>query len=55
VSDGFTALWRAKRLDLTVEAHVLKPEFESLFTSDELGIARSRLAEYGHIPEPGDG
>ena len=52
VSDGFTALWMAKRLDLTVEAHVLKPEFESLFTADEFRIARSRLDEYGYRPEP---
>ena len=52
VSDGFTALWMAKRLDLTVEAHVLEPEFQSLFTPDELVIARSRLSEYGYRPEP---
>jgi hypothetical protein len=35
VSDGFTTLWERHRLDLTVEAHVLKPEFQHLFTEDE--------------------
>lgn len=47
VSDGFTVLWEKGRLDLSVEAHVLLPEFESLFTEDERVIARSRLREYG--------
>jgi len=32
VSDGFANLWEAGRLDLTVEALVLEPEFEDLFT-----------------------
>lgn len=50
VSDGFTALWMAKRLDLSVEAHVLRPEFEGLFTEDEKRIARNRLADYGYVP-----
>lgn len=47
-SDGFTTLWTYRRLDLTVEAHVIKPEFQSLFTTDEIAIARSRLKEYGY-------
>src|SRR5215216_6599348 len=36
VSDGFAALYAAGRLDLTVEALVLRPEFESLFTPTNL-------------------
>jgi hypothetical protein len=48
LSDGFTALWKCKRLDLTVEAHVIKPEWHSLFTEEELGIARRRLREIGY-------
>ena len=47
-SDGFTTLWMCGRLDLTVEAHVLKPEFQSLFTPEEIAIARSQLKEYGY-------
>ena len=48
VSDGFTSLWIAKRLDLSVEAHVVKPEFASLFTDEERRTAQARLDEYGH-------
>jgi hypothetical protein len=47
VSDGFTALWEADRLDLTVEYQVLQPDFAALFTSEELETARRRLREYG--------
>ncbi len=47
-SAGFTALWECKRLDLTVEALVLSPEFAPLFTDDEKRIARDRLKQYGY-------
>lgn len=47
-SEGFTALWERRRLDLTVEAIVLKPEFAPLFTNEERDIARARLHEYGY-------
>lgn len=47
VSDGFTRLTEAGRLDLTVEFLVLRPEFGSLFGPDERGIARRRLVEAG--------
>lgn len=47
-SEGFTALWECGRLDLTVEAHVLKPEFATLFTEEEKSVARCRLEEYGY-------
>ncbi|MBS0189659.1 MAG: hypothetical protein JSR52_00785 [Planctomycetes bacterium] len=43
-SDGFTTLWGKKRLDLTVEAIVLKPEWRSFFTPPERETARRRLA-----------
>jgi hypothetical protein len=45
---GFTALWDCGRLDLTVEAHVLKPEFTELFTDEERSVARQRLEDYGY-------
>ena len=48
VSDGYTALWELGRLDLSVEAYVLRPEFQTLFTSEELEIARTRLKEDGY-------
>lgn len=48
VSDGFGTLWMCGRLDLTVEAHVIKPEFQSLFTPQEIAVAQSRLKDYGY-------
>ncbi len=50
VSDGYAALWERGRLDLTVEAEVLKPEWHDLFSEHERAIARQRLEEYGHLP-----
>ncbi len=40
---GFTRLWELGRLDLTVEALVLKPQFSSLFDRTEVQAARRRL------------
>lgn len=48
VQYGFTELWQCGRLDLTVEAHVLKPEFADLFTMEERQEAESRLKEHGY-------
>ncbi len=53
VSEGYTALWERKRLDLAVEAVILNPKWESLFNEEERLIARKRLADYGY--SPGDG
>lgn len=49
-SDGFTALWQKGRLDLTVEAHVLQPRFEPLFTDDERTVCLHRLEALGYTP-----
>jgi hypothetical protein len=54
VSEGYTALWQRGRLDLTVEAVILDPKWESLFSDDERRIAISRLREYkyaGALPD----
>ena len=48
VSDGYTALWERKRLDLTVEAMILRPEWQVLFSDVERRIAVNRLREYGY-------
>src|SRR3989442_14736402 len=48
VSEGYTALWERGRLDLTVEAVILQPEWRDLFSEPELNIARRRLAKYGY-------
>ena len=47
VSDGYTALRECDRLDLTVEALVIKMEWRELFTHEEINIAINRLKNYG--------
>jgi hypothetical protein len=47
VREGLVTLWRKDRLDLTVEALVLKPEYEPLFTEEEISKARKRLEHLG--------
>ena len=41
-------LWRYGRLDLSVEAQVLRPGFAPLFSEEERAMARARLAEYSY-------
>lgn len=53
VSEGFATLWERGRLDLSVEYHVLQPEFEGLFSDEERAIARERLLRYGFDPSTG--
>lgn len=50
-SEGFTQLWQRKRLDLTVEAQVLRPEFYGLFAEEERDACRRRLRDYGYVAE----
>jgi hypothetical protein len=47
-TEGFTRLLLLERLDLTVEALMLKPQWTSLFTEEELRRARRRLSESGY-------
>ena len=48
ISEGFEALWERGRLDLTVEALVLREPWDALFTPEELEVARSRLQSAGY-------
>ena len=43
---GFSVLWEKNRLDLTVEARVLKPEYHDLFSDDDRAICRERLKQF---------
>jgi len=52
-SEGFTTLWELGRLDLSVEAHVIKSEYATLFTDDERRICIERLEAYGFKPSGG--
>ena len=54
LSDGFTRLWEANRLDLTVEAVALLPQWAPLFTHQELATARQRLEDLGYNPQPSE-
>ena len=46
VQEGFSTLWACARPDLTVEAHVVRPEFAPLFTEEEVRRARERLLKH---------
>jgi hypothetical protein len=50
VSDGFAALWERKRMDLTVEAIVVDPQFSDLFSEHEIDVAQRRLEQFGYTP-----
>lgn len=45
-SDGFTTLWEAGRLEMSVEACALLPWYEELFSDAERATARRRLVEH---------
>ena len=50
VSEGYTALWERKRLDLTVEAVIHDhAEWHLLFTQEELAICVQRLTDYQYF------
>jgi hypothetical protein len=50
VSEGYTALWARKRLDLTVEAVIHDhPKWHPLFTQEELDICVKRLRDYRYF------
>jgi elongation factor Tu len=53
-SEGFTTLRSHHRLDLTVEAHVLRDEFADLFTEAERQRARARLDLYEWQADDGE-
>lgn len=46
---GFEVLWENKRLDLSVEALVLRAEYQKLFTDEERENCRNRLKEFGYV------
>ena len=44
--DGFTRLWEERMLEYSVEAVVLKPKYQPLFTEHEREVARDRLERH---------
>lgn len=53
VTEGFTRLWECKRLDLSLEALVIKDKYKELFTKEEREICLNRLKEYGYKKNQG--
>jgi len=50
VSEGYTALWERKHLDLTVEAVIHgNAKWHPLFTQEELAVCTKRLKDYGYL------
>jgi hypothetical protein len=47
-SEGFERLKKEGRLDLSMEAVMLRPEFGELFLREELERASGRLAAHGY-------
>ena len=51
ISKGLITMKLLNRLDLTMEALILKKEWKDLFTDEERDIARKRLAALGYEVE----
>jgi 5-methylcytosine-specific restriction enzyme A len=47
-SEGLTRLWEERRLDISMEATILKEPWRSLFTPEELLVASKKLAALGY-------
>jgi hypothetical protein len=48
LSDGFISLWEADRLDLTVEALIMRDEWQDLFSADDIRNAKKKLSDCGY-------
>jgi len=48
ISYGFEKLWELGRLDISMEALVIDPKWQDLFTEEEVATARMRLADCGY-------
>jgi hypothetical protein len=49
ISTGLTTLWEKKRLDLSMEAIVIKICYQPLFTLREIQLATQRLKDLGYF------
>lgn len=45
IQNGLKQQSKMKRVDLSIESIMLNPEFEALFTADELAAAKWRLSQ----------
>ncbi len=53
-TEGFAVLWENKRLDLSVEALVLRDEFSELFSDEIWKVCKERLEQYGYSVNKND-
>ena len=51
LQEGLIKLWELGRLDISMEALVLRRQFRELFTDEQLGRARKRLNDLNYIIE----
>lgn len=49
IQQGLMTLWNLGHLANSVEAHVVQDKYRPLFTEEEIGEARRRLEELGHV------
>lgn len=47
-ASGLTKLWNFGRLDLSMEALIIKREWRQMFTEKEIDIAKKRLKQLGY-------
>jgi hypothetical protein len=47
--EGFERLWELRRLDLSVEAIIIREPFRNLFAPDVLERAEQKLREVGYV------
>ena len=50
---GLTKLWELERLDISMEALVVRERWRSLFSDAERQVARKRLKSFGYVPTSG--
>jgi hypothetical protein len=48
IAQSFTRLWEMGRLNLSLEAIALRPEFKGLFSDEERKVAQDRLDSKGY-------
>lgn len=51
-AEGLFTLWEIGRLDMSIEAMALSPQYIELFTEDERRAAKKRLADLGYKLPP---
>lgn len=48
VTFGLEKLWEKGRLDLTMEARIIKPDFQELFPKEIVDLCKKKLEKFGY-------